>query len=68
MFTYTFWFEITSGDLEGEEFFVEVDDSCRRYAREKAVQKAKAIFPLERIRYVGAVSAFEAEMMGLDTY
>lgn len=68
MYTYTFWFEITSGDLEGEEFFVEVEDSWKWYAKEKAIQKAKAIFPLEKIKYIGAVSAFEAEMMGLDTY
>jgi hypothetical protein len=68
MYTYTFWFEITSGDLEGEEFFVEVDDSCKRYAKEKAVQKARAIFPNEKIKYISVVSAFEAEMMGLDTY
>ena len=68
MFTYTFWFEITSGDLEGEEFFVEVEDTCRRYAKAKAIQKAREIFPNEKIKYISAVSVFEAEMMGLDTY
>lgn len=60
----TYWFEIITedGDLEGEEFFVEaatLPDAC---------EIVKENFPGEDFKYNGRVSAFEAEMMGLDTY
>lgn len=62
----TYWWTITgiNSDLCGEEFFTELKDATmfdhKKYAHE--------IFPNERLRYLGRISAYEAECMGLDTY
>ena len=63
------WFGIVGeeSDLCGEEFFVEVNASLDT-AKNTAINMAKEIFPDEKIKCYGRVSAFEAEMMGLDTY
>ena len=65
--TSTWWFEITSGDYEGEEFFVEIEGVLGHTERD-AVDRAQQIFPTETLRCLGRVSQTEAEMMGLDTY
>lgn len=62
----TYWFEIVGEESEicGEEFFTELENGTR--AEHKAY--AQEIFPDERIRCLGKVTSYEAEMMGLDTY
>lgn len=62
--TSTWWFKITSGDYEGEEFFVEIEDG----GKFEAIKYAKKIFPTENLHCLGRVSETEAEIMGLDTY
>lgn len=64
--TKTYWFAITGeySNLCGEEFLVELEDATK----EDAVAYAQDIFPGEELKCYGKVSAFEAEMMGLDTY
>ena len=66
----TFWFEINdeNSDLCGEEFFVELNDSLFKPTKKEAIEYAQSIFPDEKLHYLGKVSAYEAEMMGLDTY
>ena len=62
----TYWWGINDEDSElcGEEFFTELENADaiehKKYAKE--------IFPNEKLTCYGLVSAFEAEMMGLDTY
>ena len=62
----TYWWTIDDedSDLCGEEFFTELKDA------DKAAHKAyvKKLFPNEKPKCLGRVSAVEAEMMGLDTY
>ena len=67
--TTTWWFGIDDpdSDLCGEEFFVEVN-AFPDIAKRVAIGRAAALFPNEEIKCYGRVSAFEAEMMGLDTY
>lgn len=65
--TTTWWFEITEGDNEGEEFFVEIEGTLDQ-AKKNATEYAKEIFPTEKLHCLGRVSAAEAEAMGLDTY
>lgn len=62
----TYWFEIVGedSDLCGEEFFTELEDATK----EQHIAYAHEIFPDEKLRCIGKVSAVEAEMMGLDTY
>lgn len=62
----TYWFEISdeNSDLCGEEFFTELKTS----EKSEHIKYAKEIFPGEKIKCLGRVSAAEAEMMGLDTY
>lgn len=67
--TYTYWFEVVDedSDLCGEEFFVEVTDyepDTLSMAWEIAIEN----FGDVKMKCYGRVSAFEAEMMGLDTY
>lgn len=59
----TYHFEIITpgGALEGEEFLVEADNLT------EASSIAKSNFPGEWFRSM-AISAQEAEMLGLDTY
>ena len=63
--TRTYWFGIiTEGsDLEGEEFFVEVEGK-----KPEAIAYAQSLFPNETLECFGRVSEYEAECMGLDTY
>ena len=62
----TWWWEIIGeeSDLCGEEFFTELEDATKAdhtaYVHE--------LFPNEEVRCVGKVTAYEAEIMGLDTY
>jgi len=60
----TYWFEIIGEEsaLCGEEFFIEEAN------QRDAAEYAHELFPDETIRYLGRVSQYEAEMMGLDTY
>lgn len=62
----TYWWGITGEDsnLCGEEFFTELQDANSNDHKEYA----KQIFPNEHLVCYGKVTAFEAEMMGLDTY
>lgn len=63
---YTFWFEIVGedSDLCGEEFFTELKTADKT----EHVKYAQSIFPGEKIKCYGKVSAAYAEMVGLDTY
>ena len=65
----TWWFEIVDedSDLCGEQFFVEVD-RCEDDPRAIAIDLAGELFGDVEMECLGRVSAFEAEMMGLDTY
>lgn len=65
--TTTWWFEITEGDNEGEEFFVEIEGTLD-HAKQNAAIRAQEIFPTETLHCLGRVSQTEAEIMGLDTY
>jgi len=65
--TSTWWFEITSGNYEGEEFFVEIEGTLD-HAKQNAITRAQEIFPTEVLHCLGRVSQTEAEIMGLDTY
>ena len=67
--TTTWWFGIDDpdSDLCGEEFFVEIE-SAPDAAKQAAIERAAELFPDEEVKCYGRVSAFEAEMMGLDTY
>ena len=62
----TYWWEIIDekSELCGEEFFTELKDADYIdhliYVQE--------LFPAEKIKSLGKISAVEAEMMGLDTY
>lgn len=47
-------------EVSGEEFLVETD------MKAKAIICARAYF--EKPKFIGEVSHYEAEMMGLDTY
>lgn len=62
----TYWWAINDEDSElcGEEFFTELENA------DKATHRAYAqeMFPNEKLTCYGRVSAYEAEMMGLDTY
>lgn len=58
----TYWYEVRSGEYEGEEFFIEAVSS------KAAAKIATELFPNEDLHCFGSVSEFEAEMMGLDTY
>ncbi len=62
----TYWWEITDEDSElcGEEFFTELKDAD--YIDH--VIYVQELFPEEKVKSLGKVSAEEAEMMGLDTY
>ena len=64
----TWWFEVIDedSDLRGEEFFVEVgpDDDPLSMAWDIAAEN----FGDVKMKCHGRVSAFQAEMMGLDTY
>ena len=62
----TWWFEIDDmdSDLCGEEFLVEVES----VQKTDAYKYAQELFPNVHLHCLGRVSAFEAEMMGLDTY
>jgi len=64
----TWWFEVTDedSDLCGEQFFVEVGPS--EHPLSKAWEIAVENFGDIEMKCVRRVSAFEAEMMGLDTY
>ena len=64
----TWWFEVIDedSDLCGEEFFVEVND-CED-PLSIAWDIAAENFGDIKMKCLGRVSAFEAEMMGLDTY
>ena len=59
---YDFMFEITGGDNEGEQFFVECD------TMREAWEIADENFPTEPLRCWGKYSLEEGEMLGLDTY
>ena len=62
----TYWFVVDDedSDIDGEEFFTELQNATRadhiKYARE--------VFPGVKLKCYGKVSAIEAEMIGLDTY
>lgn len=62
----TYWWAVEDedSDINGEEFFTELQNADvldhLRYAHK--------IFPNVKLRGFGAVSQEEAEMMGLDTY
>ena len=62
----TYWWKIVgeNSDLCGEEFFTALKNADaldhKKYARQ--------IFPNEKLRCLGLISEFDAEMMGLDTY
>lgn len=60
------WWEIIGedSDLCGEEFFTDLENATIPEHREYAHQ----IFPKEDLRCLGLVSAFDAEMTGLDIY
>lgn len=62
----TCWWEIIGeySNLCGEEFFTELPNA----GIVKHSEYAHQIFPNEKLRCLGIVSAFEAEIMGLDTY
>lgn len=62
----TYWFEVIGedSDLEGEQFFTELENGTK----EQHIAYAHEIFPNEELRCISRVSAIEAEMMGLDTY
>lgn len=62
----TYWWEIVDEDSElcGEEFFTELKDAD--YIDH--VIYVQELFPEEKVKSLGKVSAEEAEMMGLDTY
>lgn len=62
----TYWWEIVDEDSElcGEEFFTELKDAD--YIDH--VIYVQKLFPEEKVKSLGKVSAEEAEMMGLDTY
>ena len=64
--TSTYWFEIVGedSDLCGEEFFTELEDA----EKGDHIAYAHEIFPNEKIRCLGPVTAFEAEIMGFATY
>lgn len=61
-----YWFEIVdeNSDLCGEEFFTELPDAIKT----THIKYAKSIFPGVKLRCLGPVSEYEAEVMGLDTY
>ena len=65
----TLWWGINDEDSElcGEEFFTELllsDGDMKAIHTEYA----KSIFPDVKLTCYGAVTEYEAEMMGLDTY
>lgn len=62
----TYWWEIIDEDSElcGEEFFTELENAD--YIDH--VIYVQELFPEEKVKSLGKVSAEEAEMMGLDTY
>ena len=62
--TYIYGWEITKGDLAGEEFFTELESEDREVHR----AYVKTIFPNERFRCFGQYTEEEAECLGLDTY
>ena len=63
-----YWFVVITdgGDLEGEEFLVEVRNDID--AHDMAWDIACENFPNEDLRCYGRISVEEAEMLGLDTY
>ena len=63
---FTYWFEVIDeeSDLCGEEFFTELPDAMKA----AHIAYAKSIFPGVKLHCLGAVSEYEAEVMGLDTY
>lgn len=62
----TYWWEIEdeNSDLDGEEFFTELEDADKF----EHLQYAKQLFPNTNLICCGKVSLYEAERMGLDTY
>lgn len=62
--TYRWEFSDENSDMCGEQFFTELKDASLKEHR----KYAKECFPGEKLHCLGQVSAFEAEMMGLDTY
>ena len=64
----TYWFEVTDedSDLCGEEFFVETKAGFGSLA--KAWEIVRENFGDIEIECLGPIGAFQAAMMGLDTY
>lgn len=62
----TYWWAVEDeeSDIDGEEFFTELQNADAH----KHKQYAHELFPNVRLRCFGEVSQEEAEMMGLDTY
>lgn len=62
----TYWWVIDTedSDLEGEEFFTELENG----SFEEHWDYARDLFPGECLRCLGRVSEAQAEAMGLDTY
>lgn len=67
---YNFWFGVIDedSDLCGEEFIVEVDAGYENDPLALAWDIAAENFGDVKMKCYGCISAFEAEMMGLDTY
>lgn len=65
-----YWFGITDEDsgLCGEEFLVEVDRDYEPDPLAAAKEIAAENFPDVELTCYGAISTYQAEMMGLDTY
>lgn len=65
-----YWFEVVDedSDLCGEEFLVEVDREYEPDPLAVAEEIAAENFPDVKLTCHGALSPFQAEMMGLDTY
>lgn len=62
----TYWFVVDdeNSDICGEEFFTELENATKA----DHIKYAQEIFPGEKLKCYGKVSATEAEIMGLDTY
>lgn len=61
----TYWFYVSGGEYEGEEFFVEATNLY------EAFEIAYQYFPIDdedRLVCYGTISEAEAEMLGYDTY
>ena len=53
-----------NSEIYGEKFLTELENASIA----EHIAYAKEWFPSEKIRCLGRVSEFEAELMGLDTY